>query len=181
MKDMYKKGESNIAWFKLAQMVSKGEKEKALSLFKLLSYSFDDTAYILQVEGDLLWAFEDKDAFAKYQQAAFLYKKEGKLLAAVAVYEHMLALEPTNHLFLSMLLELYAMLNLPEKYLEIIERVARAYNGKKLKKDQVELMLKNSFDVMVAEHSLESVRYLKDRVVMTQGLGELSKLIKAFC
>ena len=178
MKHVCKKGESNIGWFKLAQMVSRGEKEKALGLFKLLSYSFDDTAYILQIEGDLLQSFDDKEAVTKYQQAAFLYKKEKRVAASIAVYEHLLTLEPFNYVFLSMMLELYARLNWPEKYVDILERIAKGYTGKQVSKDQVETMVKNSFDVMLSEHSRSVVQSLKETVSKKKGLGEVGKTIE---
>jgi len=176
MKHTCKKGESNIGWFKLAQMVSRGEKEKALGLFKLLSYSFDDAAYMLQIEGDLLWAFDDKEALTKYQQAAFLYKKEKRAVASVAIYEHLLTLEPTSYLFLSTLLELYAWLDWPEKYVETLNRVYRSYSSSKIDKDQVEIMIKNSFEVSKLEHEDQSVAKLKALISKQKGLGDIGKI-----
>jgi len=106
----------SVAWFKLAELVSRGEKEKALNLFRLLSHSFEERAYSLQLEGDILWAFEDKDAVERYKQAAFLYKKEQKIMASIAVYEHLFTLEPRNYEFVSSLVKLYAQVNWPEKF-----------------------------------------------------------------
>ena len=178
MKHECKKGESNIGWFKLAQMVSRGEKEKALGLFKLLSYSFSDTAYILQIEGDLLSSFDDKEAITKYQQAAFLYKKEKKAVSSIAVYEHLLTLEPCNYVFLSTLLELYAWLNWPEKYIDTLKRIVQGYGSKKISKDQVETMVKNSFEVMLSEHSNDVAQSLKDLVSKKKGLGDIGKAVE---
>lgn len=110
-----KERKSSIAWFKLAELISRGEKEKALNLYRLLSHSFDDRGYVLQVEGDILWSFEDKAAIEKYQQAAFLYKKEQKLTAAVSVYEHLLTLHPENTEYLAQLVEYYIRLDWSEK------------------------------------------------------------------
>jgi hypothetical protein len=39
-----------VAWFKLADLITRKEKEKALNLYRLLSHSFEDRAYALQVE-----------------------------------------------------------------------------------------------------------------------------------
>ena len=178
MKHECKKGESNIGWFKLAQMVSRGEKEKALGLFKLLSYSFSDTAYILQIEGDLLSSFDDKEAITKYQQAAFLYKKEKKAVASIAVYEHLLTLEPFNYVFLSTLLELYAWLNWPEKYIDMLKCIVQGYGSKKISKDQVETMAKNSFEAMLSEHSNDVAQSLKDLVAKKKGLGDVGKAVE---
>jgi tetratricopeptide (TPR) repeat protein len=107
---------SSVAWFKLAELVSRGEKEKALNLYRLLSHSFEDPAYVLQLEGDILWAFEDADAVDKYAQAAFLYKKEKKITAAIAIYEHLLSLNPNCYDYIHHLIVLYARLDWPEKF-----------------------------------------------------------------
>lgn len=106
---------SSVAWFKLTELISRGEKEKALNLYRLLSHSFEERAYVLQLEGDILWAFEDRGAIERYKQAAFLYKKEQKIVASVAVYEHLLTLDPKNYEHLGNVLILYAQLRWPEK------------------------------------------------------------------
>ncbi len=111
-------GLSCVGWFKLAELVERKEKEKALSLHRLLSHSFEDKAYSLQLEGDILWSLEDEQAVDKYRQAAFLYKKEKKISCALAIYEHLLTLQPQNHDFLATLLRLYAFSNWPEKFEE---------------------------------------------------------------
>ena len=49
----------NVAWFKLAECVARGEKEKALGVYRLLVHSLDEPAFIRQLEGDLLLAFKD--------------------------------------------------------------------------------------------------------------------------
>src|SRR3990172_10433854 len=69
----------NIAWFKLAEFVARGEKERALGIYRLLIHSFDDKAFSYQLEGDLLSAFNDESARDKYLSAAQLYHKEGRI------------------------------------------------------------------------------------------------------
>lgn len=123
MKHSYKEGDVSVGWFKLALLVSRGEKEKALALYRLLSYSFDDKAYILQVEGDLLRAFEDKNAFAKYHQAAVLYTKEKKIGSAIALYEYLVSLDSKNYASLFSLLSLYANLDWKEKVEECLQKL----------------------------------------------------------
>ena len=59
----------NIAWFKLADCVARGEKERALGVFRLLSHSFDDPALARQLHGDLLLSFRDERAQEKYEEA----------------------------------------------------------------------------------------------------------------
>ncbi|MBD3272952.1 hypothetical protein GF385_01205, partial [Candidatus Dependentiae bacterium] len=109
---------SCVAWFKLAELVSRKEKEKALNLYRLISHSFEDKAYALQVEGDILWALEDNNALEKYTQAAYLYKKERRLVSATAVYEHLLVLEPNKFDYLKTLILLYLFLSWNEKFEE---------------------------------------------------------------
>ncbi len=61
----------NVAWYKLAEFVVRKEKERALSLLRLLTHSFNDQALKDQLEGDLLRSFDDhKNASEKYFAAA---------------------------------------------------------------------------------------------------------------
>ena len=106
---------SSVAWFKLAELVSRGEKEKALTLFRLLSHSFDGRAYTLQIEGDILWAFEDEEAIGRYQQAALLYREEGKISSSAAIYEHLIFIYPDNYDFRKLLTLCYACLGWGKK------------------------------------------------------------------
>lgn len=105
-----------VGWFRLAELITRREKEKALSLYRLISHSFDDKAYVLQVEGDILWALKDENAIEKYSQAAYLYKKEKKFLSAAAVYEHTFLLQPKNVNNLKSLILIYLLLCWPEKF-----------------------------------------------------------------
>ena len=68
-----------IAWFKLAECVSRGERERAFALFKLLRHALPDTALAFQTEGDLLWAFGDVQMAAEcYAKAARTYAGQGR-------------------------------------------------------------------------------------------------------
>ena len=84
----------NVAWFKLAEFVGRGEKERALGLYRLLVHSFNDQALALQLEGDILLSFNDMNALEKYGSAALLYQERGRFIEAVAIYEHMIMLKP---------------------------------------------------------------------------------------
>ncbi len=86
----------NIAWFKLAECVTKGEKERALAMHKLLSHSIESEAFTLQIEADLLCAFKDKEAENVYEQAAYLYIKNKKLKEALFLYKKLITLFPNN-------------------------------------------------------------------------------------
>lgn len=109
-------GASCIAWFKLADLITRREKEKALNLYRLLSHSFEDKAYALQLEADMLWSLEDNLSLKKYVQAAFLYEKENRFICAFAVYQHLLTLKPQNFDYLSKLLNLCFLLSWEEKF-----------------------------------------------------------------
>lgn len=106
----------NVAWFTLAECITRGEKVRALGVYRLLSHSIDDIAFRRQLEGDILLAFQDKDgAIVKYKDASFLYQKSGKHLEAVAVYEHLRELEPEKLDYLNNLVELYTLLHMDAK------------------------------------------------------------------
>ena len=70
----------NVAWFKLAEFVARGEKERAMGLYRLLVHSFDDSAFAHQLEGDLLLSFDDTQAVEKYLEAAYLYETQDRLI-----------------------------------------------------------------------------------------------------
>lgn len=114
-------GSHNIAWFKLADIISRGEKERALSVFKLLMHSIPDQAFAYQLEGDILLAFDDDAAIDRYHLAANLYKKNGDYQKAIAVYEHV-ALFKNDLKILEALLDVYDVL---EDQVGIINSFAR--------------------------------------------------------
>lgn len=97
----------SLAWFKLAEFVQRGEKERALGVYKLLALSLQDLAFACQLEGDILLAFDDQSAKAKYLQAAEIYLAQHNYLAALGTLNHLVLLEPTNSDYWHMLTELY--------------------------------------------------------------------------
>jgi len=78
-----------IAWFKLAECIERGEREKAYGVYRLLAHSIADQAYAYQLEGDLLRSFEDPRAYQKYQSAAKLYYQERRWHEAAGLCEHL--------------------------------------------------------------------------------------------
>lgn len=111
MKQSYQQNKYSIAWFKIADFVSRGEKERALGVYRLLSHSIEDSAVVLQLEADILLSCNDEQqALIKYQAAATLYQQVGKLLEALAVYSHLLTLVPHHELFLSKVVALHLLL-----------------------------------------------------------------------
>jgi len=75
-----------LAWFKLANFVNRGEKERALNVLKLLMHSIQDEAVPYQLEGDLLLAFDDNAALDRYHVAANLHKITGKTTKATSFH-----------------------------------------------------------------------------------------------
>ena len=96
-----------LAWFNLAEFVARGEKERALSIFRLLSHSLRDEAVVLQLEGDILQAFNDERAFESYEKAARLYQKRGEDVQALALYQQLNELFPSSQEVLTVLIALY--------------------------------------------------------------------------
>ena len=98
----------NVAWFKLAECVARGERERALGVYRLLAHSFDDPAFASQLEGDILVAFADPlAAVEKYKESVALYKNSGRILEAAAVAEHILVLVSEKQESIELLIELY--------------------------------------------------------------------------
>lgn len=93
MKQSHQQNKYSIAWFKIADFVSRGEKERALGVYRLLSHSFEDRALVLQLEADILLSCNDDRAIEKYEQSALLYQQAGRLYEAVGVYEHIMTIQ----------------------------------------------------------------------------------------
>lgn len=111
----------NVAWFKLAEFVARGEKERALGLYKLLAHSFDDQALSTKLEGDILLSFNDQLAFDRYKKAALLYASERRAIDAAAVYEHLITHNAINQEELVMLLLLYQDLKINTRFAVHVE------------------------------------------------------------
>jgi tetratricopeptide (TPR) repeat protein len=105
----------NIAWFKLADCIARGEKERALGVYRLLSHSLDDSALACQLLGDILRSFQDERALKKYEEAAELYRSQNRVIEAAAVYEHLRSLDPEQKEYRLQLIELYQQLAIRSK------------------------------------------------------------------
>ena len=97
----------SVAWFKLAECISRGEREKALGVYRLLSHSIEDQACALQLEGAILEAFNDRAAQYKYEQAAGIYRVQGRLLLATALYRQLQEYKPQHEPYSEILFELH--------------------------------------------------------------------------
>ena len=106
--------QKSVGWFKLAEFIARGEKERALGIYKLLALSINDTAFTYQLEGDILLAFEDQQASAKYFQAAEHYLKQHNVAAAIGTLNHLVILTPENLQAWDLLTTLYIEHYLPK-------------------------------------------------------------------
>src|SRR5438477_4438470 len=96
MKQMPSDQKYVIAWFKIAEYVNRGEKERALGVYRLLSHSLDDGALVLQLEADILFACDDERCLQIYAKAADEYERQQKTMQKIAVCEQMLAARPSH-------------------------------------------------------------------------------------
>jgi tetratricopeptide (TPR) repeat protein len=107
-----------VAWFKLAECVSRGEKERALGVYRLLAHSIHDPAFVRQLQGDILCSFNDyAGAVEHYRAAAQLYQDSERFLEAAAVYEHVVVLTSDKKPYLAHLIVLYSKLGMTHKLL----------------------------------------------------------------
>lgn len=118
----------NVAWFTLAECIARGEKVRALGVYRLLSHSIENVAFARQLEGDIWMAFADKEqAKTKYQEAATLYRTSGKLRESAAVKEHLHDLDPENIDNLIHLIGIYRQLQDATKMCEHLTSLFRLY------------------------------------------------------
>lgn len=114
----------NIAWFRLAEYISRGEKERALGMYRLLCHSFDDAAFARQLEGDILLSFNDRAATEKYYEAAQLYQQDKRMLQAAAIYENLHRLAPNSAVYIEHLVNVYSHLDNKTKIVAYSQRLA---------------------------------------------------------
>ena len=103
----------NIAWFKLAECVSRGDKERALGVYRLLSHSLTSEALRAQLEGDIWLSFgELANAITHYRDAAHKYRINNQLLEAASIFQHLRLLDPATTFYKTAAQELYQQLGL---------------------------------------------------------------------
>ncbi len=78
---------SSVAWFKLAEYVGRGERERALTLYRLLIHSLVDQAFVKKLEADLWLSFDALEAEQCYRTAAEMYAKANKYEEAFQIYQ----------------------------------------------------------------------------------------------
>ena len=117
----------SLAWFKLADFVERREKERALGLYRLLTHAIDDRAFAAKLQGDILWAFKDSQAFNAYENAVTLFEKEDRLLEVLGIYEQLVSMDAKNITYLKSLCDLYRRLDRPEKIKDTLCSLIEAY------------------------------------------------------
>lgn len=143
--------EKSLAWFKLADLIARGEREKALNVFRLLSHSLQDRAYSLQLEGDLLWYLDDKNFIEKYKQAAFLYQKEKRWVDAIALYEYLFTCAPFSYDLLPTLLIFYATIDWQDKFEQRMQEFSETHKKGLIDPLLHEKTLADLIDLIVAQ------------------------------
>ncbi len=91
-----KEEKQSLSWFKLAEFVHKKEKERALNLFRLLTHSLQNKAFIKKLEADILLSFDDQQFIHLYVDAAHLYRMQGHIIEAVSIYQHLTIINPES-------------------------------------------------------------------------------------
>ena len=159
----HQSGRASVAWFKLAELIARKEREKALNVYRLLSHSLQDRAYALQLEGDILWSLDDRGAFERYKQAAYIYQKDKRWIEAIAIYEHLLSMEQHNDAILSTLIPCYAMANWTEIFQSRIKELCTLVLNERMDEKQfVKIM------VDILEIIQETQEYSKQQWVYEQ-------------
>lgn len=163
---------SSVAWFRLAELIARKEKEKSLSIFRLFAHSFNDPAYALQLEGDILLSFEDTlGASEKYKNAAYLYHKDRRFIAAIAVYEQTLMLDPYNYETIASLLTLYALCQWDPQFNQCCVQFITMIKKQMISLDDYEKVIKLLQDALFSETNPEI------RGFLAQKIEEMQKII----
>lgn len=118
----------NVAWFKLAEFILRGEKERALGIYRLLAHSLQNQALAVQLKADILLSFADERAIEEYNTAAKMYQKQKKFMQTAAIYEHicMLSLDISKDIkFLIKLLAIYSILDWQNKVSHTAKKIVK--------------------------------------------------------
>jgi tetratricopeptide (TPR) repeat protein len=149
-----------IAWFKIADFVARGEKERALNVYRLLMHSVSEPAISYQLEGDILLAFDDDAAIDRYHVAANLYKRSGKMKQAISVYEHV-ALFKEDAKILEALLDTYVAVGNKNGILESFARLSKVCLQQQQQDLVVEFLHRYSFLVDDITQALLHARFVR--------------------
>lgn len=141
-------GEKSVAWFKLAECIGRGEKERALSLYRLLTYSFQDQAFIKKLEADIIATFDKELAAKEFMHAAHLYHTRGDSKEAMFIYELLSDFFPEKTEYIECLIDLAKNNNYKDGLIEYERRACELFlqEGKCAKASELLHGLKGQLD-----------------------------------
>ncbi len=99
-------GEKSVAWFKLAECIGRGEKERAIGLYRLLTYSFEDQAFVKKLEAEIVATFDKELAAKEFVSAAHLYFIRGDTQETFFIYQTLHSLFPEKPEYLERLIDM---------------------------------------------------------------------------
>jgi len=166
-----------IAWFKIADFVARGEKERALNVYRLLMHSVSEPALSYQLEGDILLAFDDDAAIDRYHVAANLYKKSGKLAQAISVYEHV-ALFKEDEKILEALLDSYLTIQNMTGFLESFTRLSKICLQQEKKDFVIQLLHRYTILVDDVTHALLYARFVRSLLLYDKFFSDVSSHVQ---
>lgn len=168
---------ASVAWFKLADLITRREREKALSVYRLLAHSFQDKAYALQLEGDILLFLNDsKGAFEKHKQAAFLYQTERKWVHAASLYEQLWMLDQQNTELIAQLLIFYSLVGDQERFIQRFQAFVALYQNATIDDVFFCKTVKNVIDAVKTTSGMDQV--LLVRKTMNSVLKDQQELVE---
>jgi len=177
MSEIQSRPSGTVAWYKLADLIARKERVKALSVFRLLSHSYNDKAFVLQVEADILLAFNDDQANKRYEQAAYLYKKEKRFVHAVAVGEHLLTLQPDNFEQFCKVIDLYVLLDWKDNVQQKLTEAMKRLDEKTFSDDQCFSLFEVLLKRIPAYEQYAEKKWLKQMI--TDCVAELPTILSA--
>lgn len=166
-----------IAWFKIADFVARGEKERALNVYRLLMHSVSEPALSYQLEGDILLAFDDDAAIDRYHVAANLYKKAGKIPQAISVYEHV-ALFKEDEKILEALLDSYLTIQNMTGFLESFTRLSKICLQQEKKDFVIQLLHRYTILIDDVTQALLHARFVRSLLLYDKQLSDVSSHVK---
>lgn len=152
---------SSVAWFKLAEFIGRGEKERAFDLHRLLMHSHTSKAFMKKLEADITVSFAFEQALNEYTQSAHWYLQDGDTLEAAFIYEHIVDLCPEKPEYLEKLLDLCQTLGWKEKHALYTLRVHASH----LKAGSVEKAMKAFKEVEKKLEDADKLQFYRDFVL----------------
>lgn len=141
-------GEKSVAWFKLAECIGRGEKERALGLYRLLTYSFEDPAFVKKLEAEIIATFDKELAAKEFLHAAHLYFNRGDTKEALFIYELLHDLFPEKTEYVERLIDLTQAQSYQDRLLTYQRRACHLFlqEGKCAKAASLLTVLKEHLD-----------------------------------